>query len=285
MTSSRRLIGARRRRPGRIGPAERWQRFARSLHDRYGRAAARPRGLVLLLVRPFAPIVIHSHRWLTAAHTLAPRIHLSFVSPALATPVWSRSTAAGSPNANGTSRPALPGRRGERVGVSPSAWFGTGAPAAPGPWLRRPEGKVFPVGSPWRTEASPAAGGWSASTLVFARDRGAEAYTDAPPLRRREIPMLEEGAPILRRAVDGRRRMEEEVQRRLVPRLPQGPAERGSGSPSPEAPTMPSARSRPTAEPRVPPSPLPITLDQLTEQVVRKIDQRITAYRERLGRA
>jgi hypothetical protein len=89
--------------------------------------------------------------------------------------------------------------------------------------------------------------------------------------------------------VEERRRIESRVERRLEGRLPtvapgRGPRGVAPGPASPAPPSASGAAASPVAHPPDGTTPARVQLEQLTDQVLRQIDSRFTAYRERLGR-
>jgi hypothetical protein len=99
----------------------------------------------------------------------------------------------------------------------------------------------------------------------------------------RQTLLVENCRQILQRVVDQRQRVEERIQRPAIVRQQPPPARtfaRDEHELRPEqSRTRPPAQTWPPAT-----SPPAINLEQLTDQVVRQIDRRFVAYRERMGK-
>jgi hypothetical protein len=112
---------------------------------------------------------------------------------------------------------------------------------------------------------------------VFGRD----VTTASAP--RVEAQLLSRGSQLYDRVLKGRRRIEENVRRNLVNR-----EQHATGSATPKAiaenTVFESSHTRRSGMPGPDFSGWPIDIGRLTEQVVRNIDNRIIAHRERTGR-
>jgi len=259
--------------------APRWRAWVEALLGRLLRRAVRPGGPERLLARPPSrPMAVLRERWLVAARTLFPQIHLAIqpvlrqihqgrvLPPAGLTPPaplshrppvpWERGELAG----EGRLRPSPGGRGGDGRGGGGEAGRGKPAPAAVAPLalvfqrLRAAEGA--PGGTPRAWGERPV------RTLHrAARSRTEQAPAALPPrvLARREAP----GVPAASAAF-------------AQPQAAYGPRDaqvRWNGAPS--------------GFPAAAPSPLqslqPANVEAITDHVMRKIDDRLHAWRERTG--
>ncbi|HEX5085206.1 MAG TPA: hypothetical protein VFY40_24480 [Blastocatellia bacterium] len=251
--------GERRKRSA--APHNRWLGWAQSLAGRHARVAESRRGLSLTFLRPAAPLLFNCERWTRAAWAISPQINLS-ISPVLRSlqpiggdestdrqmPERQRTTLLSGFNADSGGK-TIAGRRGE-----PS-----------------PIGAVEQI-----IRQSPL-------QRVFVRAMDEESGGAAAAYRiQRETLLIERSLRMTRRVVDERLRVEEPARRTLVARESRSAprttaAVRETAMQSPRGALVGARGMMQAAAP-------PIDIEQLTDRVVRNIDSRIIAHRERMGK-
>ncbi len=264
--------GQRGRRLG--GRDNRWLDWAQSLARRHARVAESHCGLSLTFLRPAPPPLFDCERWSRAAWTIAPQINLS-IGPIL------RSLRQAASHQSKSERKAPP------PSAAPSSHFApnSGDKTIVERWgvLSRIDGVEHIEGL--RTFAVDQRNDLPQRPLrtVFARAMVEEAGERAPASRaRRETLLVERSLQIARRVVEERRRVEEQARRALVARerrgaLQDAAAAQETAAHSPRGSRVGARGMAQTAAPV-------IDIDQLTDRVVRNIDSRIIAHRERMGR-
>ena len=244
---------------GRFGHRDRWGRWARSISSRHHRVISRHRVAVMQLLRRGDPVYRSSHRWDLKAWYLFPRLNLA---------IRSILNEAG---AKGFSTP-LSGMR-SHLGVRSEA-----TPEEPGRSsvnvAKRKSGFEFSQPST-RTPLS----------RVFRRLAVREIET-----RSRKL-LTKESLNITRRVFEDRRRIEHYIQTATVIRQEQ--ISRKALEHTKEAERKLAAHVADLNKVRVmadtaygmPPlsSPAAFSIEQLTEQVIRRIDDQIVAHKERMG--
>lgn len=227
----------------------RWTNWARSLAERHGRISFRHGALDMRVVEPLAQLYLLCQRWQSYAWKLCPQIKLS-IAPILRETIWQ-----GSPVLQ-PSQAHYPveanhkrGAAADSNGENPARLIAALAPSFPAP-LRQVLHRLNEIESVAR---------WHRQTLL-----------------------VEESRQILQRVVQQRQRVEEKMQRpTIVRQQPQNLAFAEAEREVME--TQSRTRAHPPAWPQAASSPA-INLEQLTDQVVRQIDRRLVAYRERMGK-
>jgi hypothetical protein len=236
----------------------RWLNWAQSLADRHSRVGANRRGLSLTFLQPARTPLFSCERWVRAAWTIAPQINLSisrilrFLQPS------------GEDESAGM---RMTERRGktivDRRGESPRMVA-----------VEHIEG----LAAKRRSDALQ-----KPLQRVFARAMAEESGETATASRaQRETVLLEQSLRITRRVVDERRRVEERPRRTLVTR-----EQRGDPRPTAavQETVMQSPRGLQVGAQGLAQTTAPvIDIEQLTDRIVRNIDSRIIAHRERMGR-
>ncbi len=248
--------------PGKL--AERWTGWAQSLAERHRRISFRHGALAMILFQPLAQVHLLCPRWQSQAWKLSPQINLA-IAPILRPAVWKE---------HPILPPAYAGVMDRRI-------------AAPSVQARGQSGDRVIFLSPLRSSSDRSAisnreaGGRDRAPLqqVFGR---ADGINGVSRLHRPSL-LVEESLRILRRVVNERQRVEERISRAplaqqlLQPRQTSAAAERAAM----QSQTLTKAGTR-TWPPTT--SAPAINLEQLTEQVIRQLDNRLIAYRERMGK-
>lgn len=278
---------------------DRWSTWARSLSKRHERIAARHGALFMTLAVPLGMFTSINHRWERFALALFPRIRVSIgpilleiahgqfpsvprVGQALTLPVTALRNRTIFEN-------KVAGARSNGQRLEPRFVSHSTVVNAPGSLQ---VGQLQLAATTGRTLSPDVAD----STFVSAEIQHRNTYKRSP-LRRvfaridggdpavvfSRIPFEKESRAIAHRMVQERLRLEQRKQGDMVVRT-QTMAAASTKNRSLE--TEAEFASTPKARDRTWPDKSPeINVEQLTEQVIRKIDHRITAYRERLGRA
>ena len=243
----------------------RWLNWAQSLADRHSRVGANRRGLSLTFLQPARTPLFSCERWSRAAWTIAPQINLSisrilrFLQPS------------GEDESAGMQ---MRERRGktivERRGESPRMVA-----------VEHIEGLAANLRAFVAERRSDAL--QNPLQRVFARAMAEESGETATTSRaQRETLILEQSLRITRRVVDERRRVEEQMRRTIVARE-QRSASRTSAA-AQETVSQSPRGSRVAAQGLAQTTAPVIDIEQLTDRIVRNIDSRIIAHRERMGR-
>lgn len=268
-------------------PAERWSRWARSLGERHGRIALRHGPLAFTLAEGPRSISLRSQRWESYAWRLCPQINLA-IGVVLRETVRAGTSLLWSPPAQLELRQViLPGDDASAVRLQSRNRLGShDRPHATGLEREQPHAlrsisamRLTPLGS------------------VFSRldPRGTAIHSH----QRLSAPA---SLQLARRVVEDRQRVEVRTPSTTVVRQQQHitttEAERGMIAPqsrmSTSAPAesevgqsaslLPDWRSNARARADAWPAAPAINIEQLTEQVVRQLDHRLMAYRERRGK-
>lgn len=244
--------------PGQGKPRrDRWSRWAKSLSERYGRVASRLQGLTMLLLRPADP----GARWIQAYWTLSPQIHLS-LHPLLKRSAWANSAVTEKRSAD--SRPTA-GARPATAYVPVLPVFAPDVHQEAGRLIREgtEEYSRFLTGPSWGQLQS----GQLLQRLTAERKRIEQGRPHLPiTLRTPESTILSTRADGQAKPWQGNRMSSSETF--TAPETFEAPQGWHMGAPG---------MSRQKIAPE-------IDLERLTEQVVHKIDERIVAHRERMGR-
>jgi hypothetical protein len=274
-------------------PAERWSRWARSLGERHGRIALRHGLLAFTLAEGTRPISLRSQRWESYAWQLCPQINLA-IGVVLRDTVRAGTSLLWSPPAQPELRhqielrqAILPGddgsdvRRQSRNGLgSHDRPHATGIEREQPPALRAisamrstPLGSVFsrldPPGAviPSHQHLSAPARLQLARRVVEARQRVEVKPPSTTVVRQQQRITTTEAE---RGMITAQSRMSTNA-----------PAESEVGQ---SASLLPDWRSNARARADAWPAAPAINIEQLTEQVVRQLDHRLMAYRERRGK-
>ena len=266
-----------------LEPVDRWTRWAEWLAGRRGRVDVKRAGAGMTLasrqgvpVPVAAPVSMPVSRWERAAWTFAPQIHLAIqpILQQMAAPATTTTALQGGrmPAAS----PALAGPLSRRV---PLARWGSeqsaGRAEAPG---GGPRPAVVPLyaDTPVRRVIARAMLEETGETETVVRARATEAL------------VLRESRRILHRVVEERKRVEQRVRHTGVVResnnvgAASSPAVAGTvqGPMQAHSPWGPGAGGPGMAQV---PMPRAVDIEGITDQVVRAIDHRLVAYRERMG--
>jgi len=255
----------------------RWLGWSQSLAERHSRVAANHRAMSLTFLHPATTLLFDCGRWLHAAWTITQQINLS-IGPILR----SLQPAGGYELA---SRQEM-----ERQRALPSSRFtpNSGAKTIVERWgepsrIKSAEQIEDLVANLQTVVVKQERHTWLRPLQrVFARAKAVEAGEMATVSRaQHETLLVERSLQIVRRVVDERRRVEEQTRRTLVARqqrsAPQvAPADRETVMQSPRGLQVGAQGMTRTTAPL-------IDIEQLTDRVVRNIDSRIIAHRERMG--
>jgi hypothetical protein len=257
--------------------SDRWTGWAQSMIGRYGRLLPRHHGVAMTLAQPPELLYMSCQQWEHAAWTLCPQINLA-ISPILRQTVW-------------RGAPTLPMAQARLVSPKPPSPIGQRAPtqqAGAGQALDDNLPAVHPPAE-HQTLVFPAPDpGWHAPLKrVFARTQVEDVHESVTVSHvTRESLFERQSLQILRRVVEERQRVEAWVRGTIVTRQQQEWT---------SVVTAAQAREVVTHSPRGPRVGAPgmaqvasspsVDIEQLTDQVVRHIDRRIVAHRERMGKA
>lgn len=270
-------------------PADRWTIWARSISDRHERIAARQGVLIMTLAHPFRMFTSINQRLERFALGLFPRIRIS-IGPILQ-------------NMVGPQFPSVPlvqqALAFPRVTVLENRAMLEGHAAAAVSDQHRPESRfLLPASMDFATgPAGLITSHDAAESSVTAEKRRALQDFSQSPLRRlfarfhtwdpgvvlKKMIFENESPGITQSVVHKHLRVEQRKRENMVVRRQ---AISGASAEDhrieAEAQFASTAKTRGRSWPEKSPE---INVEQLTEQVIRRIDHRITAYRERLGRA
>lgn len=265
--------------------ASRWRSWARDLASRHGRRQAHPGGPERVLARPPLAGVsrLVRERWVLASRTLQPHIHLA-IQPVLRprSGPGLRSVLAAAPPVRAAAGAPAVAAQGETVFAPVRTVFGR-APepaAALMPATRSaPPGAVSGPSRVSRPATAPL-------QLVFQRLREPGEVPAVSGTRAGALPDLPETA---RRLARKARREElplpgQPTRVLAAPQSPEGQPGRERGA-TPWEP-VPATRTTSWPGPGVPAFPAPppaVSVEVLTDQVMRQIDHRLHAWRERTG--
>jgi hypothetical protein len=269
-------------------PAPRWRAWVEALLARYLRRPARPGSPGRVLARPPRPLSLVRERWLLAARTLLPQIHLA-VQPLLR--VWQTRPVV-TPHHRGA------GRRAELASLPGAGFTPALALLARRARLREP----VPAG-PAPSGVAPRAGAAPPPArpplqLVYQRLREPERVLGAVAAARREAGWA--ARPELVRRLAERSRRREQAPAAAPARMPDRVMARRlpAAAPAPASPSPPAAPwdSRDSKQWRamqarfsgpasgLPAAPPPVVnVAALADQVMQQIDGRLNAWRERTG--
>jgi hypothetical protein len=240
--------GQRRKRSGTCD--NRWLGWAQSLADRHSRIAVNHRGSSLTFMHPATTLPLYCEQWRRAAWTITPQINLS-IGPILR--LFQRAHGREASNEHRTERHRAP--------------------------------LEYPVTNTQAFIVERRSSTWQRPLQrVFAFAMFEEAGEARPVSRaRHETLPVERSLQVVRRVVDERRRVEEPTRRTLVAREHRS-MPRIEAAVAPET-VMQSPRGlRVGAQGMMQTTAPSIDINQLTDRVVRNIDSRIIAHRERMGR-
>jgi hypothetical protein len=264
-----------------IRRVDRWTGWARALMGRYVWIPLRQRAAAMQLLEQRAPLGMPGRRWELAALNIHPKLRLSI------SPLLFRTTGKGAPAVLAVPAPGGYDARQRQGGIASAPPLAAPASGRQGtPAQRAPidqwQGRRTPVGSGMRLvlpgalgadrAGAPGAAGSQQSlplARVFRRLNAADLYEVGTVSRRhREHLAAQRSLRILDPVTEALQRVEYRVQRTAVVLRRQS-----------RDITAPAVKS--VAAPA--PAPPAIDIGQLTEQVVRQIDNRIIAHRERMG--
>jgi hypothetical protein len=256
--------------------SERWTGWAQSLSERYGRIPSRHHGVAMTLAQAPEWLVVHCQRWEHAAWTLCPQINLA-IGPILRQTVW--------PGAH-----VLPMTQVRSASPVPVALSRQWAPARPPSEssLVSPELRDLPRPAERQPPALAASDAdWRMPLQrVFARTHVEDVHDSVTVAQvRRESLFAQQSHQILRRVSEERQRVESWQQRNIVTRhrkeLTSVITEAEAREVVMQSPRGLRVGGSGMAQMTSPPA---VDIERLTDEVVRHIDRRIVAHRERLGR-
>ena len=260
-----------RRRPG--DRSDRWTTWAQWLRTRHARIAIRHHAMGLVLAKSQMISLRQVERWQHTSARLLPRIQLS-IGPILlrfgdaATRLLLALPGAKVEKNSGGGTP-VSADRSQRNGQT---WFLNQPPSA----------ASTGAGVPFRTSRAVLQTSLFQSPLMRVFDREGKPASD---LTRFEARLVQRNLQLVTRVLTERRRLEEDVRRHFVSRE-QRVTPAVNNNAMAENTVFESSRTTRTGTDRTTtPSGRPIDVEKLTEQVVRNIDSRIIAHRERTGRA
>jgi hypothetical protein len=257
-------------------PSNRWTGWAQSVRERHGRILLRHHGVGMALAQPPERLYVSCQRWEHAAWTLCPQIHLA-ISPILRQTVW-------------RGAPVLPMPQACPASPRPPSLIGQRAPAQQPAerWaVERDLADVNPLGEQQPLVLPALDTDWHMPLKrVFARVNVEDVHETVTVSQvTRQSLVAQQSLQMLRRVVEERQRVEAWERRAIMTRQQKevtpvvtAAEAREVVMHSPRGPRVGGSGITQTA------SPPAIDLEQLTEQVVRHIDSRIVAHRERLGR-
>ena len=252
--------------PRQTSSPERWLGWARAVGVRYLRNAIGPQSLALVLVEQRSIIQSRIERWQHVAFTVRPRIKLTLNSA-----VWSS-------NLNfvySLGSQALSSEPSSRSVVETS--FRTLA--------RNWTEKTFSfVQRLKETEVKRHSETLPALTRVFTRSSQANENRGVAMNHTFDTPVARHSLALTRRVTDERSRVEDQVSRTLLTLKQQHETTKNVRRIEETVIHSPSEFNSRSAERFGAPNRAPIDIEQLTDQVVRQIDNRMISYRERLGK-
>jgi hypothetical protein len=263
--------------PDRPGvPSDRWTGWAQSLRERHGHIFLRHHGMAMTLAMPSALFYVCCQRWENAAWTLCPQINLA-ISPILQQTIWHRASVLLAAQARSVpARTPLPiSARAPAQQPGERQWVGAD--------LLEP---ALPAGKQMLALAAPDPDWHMPLQRVFRRANVDDVYETVMVSQVHHARLVaQQSLQILRRVVEERQRVEASERRTIMTRQQKevtsvvtAAEAREVMMHSPHGPKVGGSGMTQTA------SPPAINLEQLTDQVVRHIDSRIVAHRERMGK-
>ena len=252
--------------PRQTSSPERWLGWARAVGVRYLRNAIGPQSLALVLVEQRSIIHSRVERWQHAAFTIRPRINLTLNSAVWSSNlnfVYSRDNHALSSERSGRSMVETSFRTLARNGTEKTLSFVQR--------LKETEVKRD-------TEAVPAL------TRVFTRSSQSHENRGLGTNHIFETPVARHSLALTRRVTDERSRIEDQVSRTLLTLKQQHETTKNVRRIEETVIHSANEFTSQSAERFGAPNRNPIDIEQLTDQVVRQIDNRMVSYRARLGK-
>jgi hypothetical protein len=252
--------------PRQTSSPERWLGWARAVGVRYLRNAIGPQSLALVLVEQRSIIHSRIERWHHAAFTIRPRINLTLNSA-----VWSS-------NLN-----FVYSRESQALSSEPSSRsvVERGFRTLARNWTEKTFSFVQRLKETEinrHTEALPAL------TRVFTRSSQSHENLGVGTNHTFETPVARHSLALTRRVSDERSRIEDQVSRTLLTLKQQHETTKNVRRIEETVIHSASEFNSRSAERFGAPNRAPIDIEQLTDQVVRQIDNRMISYRERLGK-
>jgi hypothetical protein len=268
------------RMPMQSTPAARWTSWARSLSAGRRRIYSRRHAAVMRLLRPAIPIHRSSHLWQLKARSLFPRINL-VVGPILQLFAKRPASLAGSQAPRSAGASEL--RRDFLSGVKTTAqrlWESGKVKAAESDELRAAQGmRRGPEQN--RDVVQSDYSGPVPLRRVFRR------LTTAPVQNENRKLMSKESVTLTRRVVEETRRIERYRQISMVTKQDQVARNLVASARAAETKILDQLSELDKTGPNLMTGGGPVaglSVDQLTEQIMRKIDQQIVAHKERMGK-
>ena len=245
---------------------ERWLGWGRAIGLRYLRNAMRSQSLALVLVEQRSVIHSRIERWQPAAFTIRPRINLTLNSA-----VWSNNLNIVYGRDNHTHSREPSGRSVVETSFRSLARNCTEKTFSFAQRLKETEIKRH-------TEALPAL------TRVFTRSVQAHESRGVAATVAFDAPIARHSLALTRRVKDERTRIEDQISRTLLTLKQQHETTKDVRRIEETVVHSASEFNSRSAERFGALNHAPIELEQLTDQVVRQIDNRMVSYRERLGK-
>lgn len=246
--------------------SQRWLRFVQAVMDRYGRVPGPQQSVLLVLLKRLAPLDTNTARWLQSTSVFSPVIKLNISSISRPAPASPKPTADRRlPTSNfatrtitATARPTIEHRQ--------LRAFATAFPGSPNVYA--------PIVSAMRRVTAA-----MAITQEPAKpNHGVNLQTHISHLRCETRP-VERSPEIAKRVLDKRRRVEDHASG-VTRELLQSPSRTKA---TPVVHPFEEFEARVAQHNRVTPQS-PVDIERLTDHVVRCIDERMLAHRERMGR-
>ena len=245
---------------------ERWFGWARAVGLRYLRNAIRPQSLALVLFEQRSIIHSRIERWQHTAFTIRPRINLTLNSA-----VWSSKFNIVYQAENPTHGKEPSGRSVVETSFRTLARNWTEKTFTFVQRLKETEIKRH-------TEALPAL------TRVFSRSSQSHETRPITPNLAFDAPVARHSLALTRRVTDERSRIEDQISRTLLTLKQQHETTKNVRRIEETVVHSASEFNSRSAERFGALNRAPIDIEQLTDQVVRQIDNRMISYRERLGK-
>ena len=252
--------------PRKTSSPERWLGWARAVGVRYLRTAIRSQSLALVLVEQRSIIHSRVERWQHAAFTIRPRINLTLNSA-----VWSSNLNFVYSRDNQTLSGEPSGRSVVETSFRTLARNWTEKTLSFVQRLKETEVKRH-------TKAVPAL------TRVFTRSAQTHENRGVAMNHTFDAPVARHSLALTRRVTDERSRIEDQVSRTLLTLKQQHETTKNVRRIEETVIHSANEFNSRSAERFGAPNRAPIDIEQLTDQVVRQIDNRMVSYRERLGK-
>jgi hypothetical protein len=262
--------------PNRRRPANRWAVWAQIIRERHGRMPIRSRAPARVLAGNRAVIMKQVERRYFASANFRSYLRLS-IAPILrclnreirslsTASTWKKQTLL---NRSFSQSPTGREPSSNRELVRMNRWDSHS--------IKHP-------GPPAPTVTNSSTNDYASSAFIRIFNRSKVSNEPGSDLRRFAAVTIRDGARLINRIVTERTRLEETARRSFVTRVNREAASAAKRAVSERTIYESSVNQSPGWEPPMNQSGWPIDIEKLTEQVVRSIDGRIVAHRERIGR-